>query len=73
MGLQNKAGQPGREPGAYRTQHGQWEQQRAQEERESSAGRDREELTKTKLVLLSRIITGRALGATTGFKFQLKS
>ena len=49
------------------------EQQRAQEERESSAGRDREELTKTKLVLLSRIITGRALGATTGFKFQLKS
>ena len=56
MGLQNKAGQPGREPGACKTQHGQWGQQRAQEERERGAGRDREELTKMKLVLLSRII-----------------
>ena len=63
MGLQNKAGQPGREPGACRTQHGQWGQQRAQEERKRGAGRDREELTKMKLVLLSRIITGRTLGA----------
>ena len=71
--MQNKAGQPGREPGAYSTQHGQWGQQRAQKENERGAGRDRQERTKMKLVLLSRIITGRALGATPGFKFQLKS
>ena len=36
------------------------------------AGRDRGKLAKRKLVLL-RIIQGKALGVTPGFKFQLKS
>lgn len=71
--MQNKAGQPGREPGAYRTQHGQWEQQEPRKRgRVVLEGTGRTD-PKMKLVLLSRIITGRALGATTGFKFQLKS
>lgn len=59
--LANQEGSQG--PTGHSTASGSSKEPR--EERESSAGRDREELTKMKLVLLSRIITGRALGATT--------
>lgn len=66
----------GAEQRAQGREQGQLEQHRAQKEGErcATAGRDRERLRKTMLVLFSRMVMSRAFEARPpGFKFQLIS
>lgn len=51
-----------------------WNTKESRKRGERRAGRDRERLPKTKLVLFSRTVMSRAFeGRPPGFKFQLKS